>query len=30
VRTYPLTDINAAVSGSRAGKTVKAVLTHTH
>ncbi|MFG1667777.1 NAD(P)-dependent alcohol dehydrogenase [Streptomyces sp. Y7] len=30
VRTYPLADINTAVADSRAGKTVKAVLTHTH
>ncbi|MGW8700120.1 NAD(P)-dependent alcohol dehydrogenase [Streptomyces eurythermus] len=30
VRTYPLADINAAVSDSRAGKTIKAVLTHLH
>lgn len=30
VRTYPLTDIDAAVADSRAGKTVKAVLTHAH
>ncbi|MFG2732353.1 NAD(P)-dependent alcohol dehydrogenase [Streptomyces canus] len=30
VRTYPLADINAAVADSRAGKTIKAVLTHTH
>jgi aryl-alcohol dehydrogenase len=29
VRAHPLADIDAAVSDSRDGKTVKAVLTHT-